>query len=290
MNDLSYFDTDLCHFQNLLCLVNIQAWQLAFRGLLPRFAEMQYAAIAHSQRSATATSRCVSVLKRINMHLLHLCKQSKHPFWSHKDHGVIDLVQQMFTVEETHTQTRAKHRIRGAQREKINIKFTEDYAWYVPCLLFTFLRTCFWPTWLNLQLILCLCFGRTEKKFTFRWLIFSTLRRAHQSCHGGQNQLCEWMEVLLHNCHSSCSSCWSPEPMWHGVISVQIRFHFLQYRFHALLGVHLCLSLNLLQRMSHCSSDVCCFLYVTLWDPSWRSYFWVGVCLMGGERFWLTRF
>lgn len=26
--DLSYLDTDLCLFFNLLCLVNIQAWQL----------------------------------------------------------------------------------------------------------------------------------------------------------------------------------------------------------------------------------------------------------------------
>lgn len=52
---------------NLLCLVNIQAWQLDLEGLMTegfaKSAEMPYAELPHSQRGTT--SCCVSGMKKM---------------------------------------------------------------------------------------------------------------------------------------------------------------------------------------------------------------------------------
>lgn len=110
--------------------------------------------------------------------------------------------------------------------------------------------------------ILCLCLAtRWEQKHARSLvLIFSPLHSTNQSCHGGQNQLCEWMEVLLRNGSvavniTAAAHPMGPESHWHGIISVQMRFIFLPNAdFYASLSIHLHCSLNSLQRVTHSSS------------------------------------
>lgn len=83
--------------------------------------------------------------------------------------------------------------------------------------------------------------------------------------------------------HSCCSSYGSLESVAWNKYLCKIRFNFLQYRFHACLSIRLRRSLNTLQRVSHSLSVMYVIFYVTCWNPSWWSYFWLGCVLLGGE-------
>ena len=179
----------------------------------------------------------------------------------------------MFTVKEEQSWG-----LKGAQVTKINKNlhccFESERLRMICTLLCLFLVNMLLSYWTASNPLFM--FGRMlgtkkkkeKKKICSSVLIFSTLRSTHQICHGGQNQLCEWMQVLLRNTsgskpHSCCSSYGSQDSMWHGLISVQIRFNILlKWGFHARLCIHLCCSLNLLQRVSHSLSVMYVFLFI----------------------------
>lgn len=129
--------TLICAIFNLLCLVSIQAWQLALEGLLMeanarecRNAICWDCPLAEGARQHHAAS---VGWKPVNIHLLHPCKQRwrevggdnthlSEELWvtlSHSD-GVLYLLWQMFTEEEMHTGESKAKRLKGAQFMKIN--------------------------------------------------------------------------------------------------------------------------------------------------------------------------
>lgn len=121
---------------NLLCLVNIQAWQLASEGCwwkpLPRVQKMPYAEIAHSHRGVRQHGAASVGWKPVNMHLVN-------KRWDDRNTHLVavkTIASHVNCNRCLQRKTRAKRWIKAAQVMKINKNLHrcfEDYARYAHC-------------------------------------------------------------------------------------------------------------------------------------------------------------
>lgn len=150
---------------------------------------------------------------------------------------------------------------------------------------FTFRGTCRRPVdpWVIPCLRLAACW-EGQKRVVLRWSFLHFITHTRAVTGVKINYVSGWKSSYVTGVAANLTAAahpMGPASHWHGIISAQIRFNFLRYRFYARLSIHFCRSLNSLQRVSHGSSVIDVIFLCNILRSILAELFSVGVCLNG---------